>query len=37
MTLAPIVVLIIALLVFKSKYKLTDEKLEEISEKIHNG
>ena len=37
MTLAPIVVLIIALLVFKAKYKLTDEKLEEISEKIHNG
>ena len=36
MTLAPIVVLIIALLVFKSKYKLTDEKLEEISEKIHS-
>ena len=36
MTLAPIVVLIIALLVFKAKYKLTDEKLEEISEKIHS-
>ena len=37
MTLAPIVVLIIALLVFKSKYKLTDEKLEEISREIHSN
>jgi Na+/melibiose symporter-like transporter len=37
MTLAPIVVLIIALLVFKSKYKLTDEKLEEISKEIHGN
>ena len=37
MTLAPIVVLIIALLVFKAKYKLTDEKLEEISREIHQN
>ena len=37
MTLTPIFVLIVALLVFKAKYKLTDEKLEEISEKIHNN
>ncbi len=36
MTLAPIFVLIIAFAIFKSKYILTDEKLAEISDKLHN-
>ncbi|MBQ6016993.1 MAG: MFS transporter [Clostridiales bacterium] len=34
MTLAPIVVLVIALLIFKAKYILTDKKLEEISKEL---
>ena len=34
MTLAPIVVLVIALLIFKAKYILTDKKLEEISSEL---
>ena len=34
MTLAPIFVLIIALLIFRSKYILTDKKLEEISKEL---
>ena len=34
MTLAPIFVLVIALLIFKSKYILTDKKLEEISAEL---
>ena len=34
MTLAPIFVLVIALLIFKSKYILTDKKLEEISREL---
>ena len=34
MTLAPIVVLVFALLIFKSKYILTDKKLEEISKEL---
>ena len=34
MTLTPIFVLVIALLIFKSKYILTDKKLEEISEEL---
>ena len=31
MTLAPVILLVIALFVFKAKYILTDKKLEEIS------
>ncbi|MBQ1573677.1 MAG: MFS transporter, partial [Clostridiales bacterium] len=34
MTLAPIFVLVIALLIFKAKYILTDKKLEEISKEL---
>ena len=34
MTVAPVIVLVIALLVFKSKYILTDKKLEEISAEL---
>jgi Na+/melibiose symporter-like transporter len=34
MTLAPIVVLVIALFIFKSKYILTDKKLEEIASEL---
>ena len=34
MTLAPVFVLVIALLVFRSKYILTDKKLEEISSEL---
>lgn len=34
MTLLPIVVLIFGVMVFKSKYKLSDEKLDEISKKL---
>ncbi len=34
MTLSPIVVLVIALLIFKAKYILTDKKLEEISKEL---
>lgn len=37
MTMTPIFVLIIALIVFRAKYKLTDEKLEEISNEIHRA
>ena len=37
MTLTPIVVLIVALIIFKSKYILTDEKLEEITNEIHHA
>ena len=34
MTLAPIIVLVVALLIFKAKYILTDKKLEEISSEL---
>ena len=34
MTLAPIAVLVIALLIFKSRYILTDKKLAEISSEL---
>ena len=34
MTLIPIVILIIGLIVFKAKYKLTDEKLDEITAEL---
>ena len=34
MTIIPIVILIIGLIVFKSKYKLTDEKLDEITQEL---
>ena len=37
MTMTPIFVLIVALIVFRAKYKLTDEKLEEISNEIHHA
>ncbi|MCR4609839.1 MAG: MFS transporter [Eubacterium sp.] len=37
MTMTPIFVLIVALIVFRAKYKLTDEKLEEISNEIHKS
>ena len=34
MTIVPIIVLIAALFVFKAKYRLTDEKLEEITAEL---
>ncbi len=34
MTIIPIVILIIGLIVFKSKYKLTDERLDEITKEL---
>ncbi len=37
MTMTPIFVLIVALILFRAKYKLTDEKLEEISNEIHHA
>jgi Na+/melibiose symporter-like transporter len=36
MTLAPIVVLVIALFIFKSRYILTDKKLEEITSELRS-
>ena len=37
MTLAPVIVLVIALLIFKSRYILTDKKLEEIAQELRAG
>ena len=37
MTLAPIAVLVVALLIFKAKYILTDKKLEEISKELKSS
>ncbi len=34
MTMLPIVILIIAVLIFRAKYKLTDEKLDEITTEL---
>ena len=34
MTIIPIIILIIGLIVFKAKYKLTDERLDEITKEL---